>query len=245
MKYLLVLMMLIPLFGFAQYTIETDRPCISNSPTIVPKYYLQLETGGLIERRSNYTDIYLPSLLLKYGVNDRLELRLSNSVQNITEQGVGLGTTGLGFKTSLLPERCWFPRVSFMGQINLPNWASEEYRAKYIAPQFRFLCVHHLSQKTNLGYNLGMEWLGFDAEHRWLGTLYVQQQWNTSLGTQLEMFNYYSRSLEWSYGFDMGFTYQFLRNHQLDFYGGAAVNDSYFFASVGYSYRFNVRQMRF
>src|SRR4051812_23805093 len=56
--------------------IETDRPDQTESPAIVPKRWFQFESGVIREAYAYNTLYTLPTLLSKYGVSKKLELRL-------------------------------------------------------------------------------------------------------------------------------------------------------------------------
>jgi len=64
----------------AQDNMVTDRPDATESPTVVPKGYLQVETGGGYESFEE-NNIKLErtihnTTLIRYGILDRLELRM-------------------------------------------------------------------------------------------------------------------------------------------------------------------------
>ena len=67
-----------------------------------------------------------------------------------------LQPVSLGFKTSLLEEKEFFPKVSFYWQSRSPRKGSSS--KKTITPSFRFTFQNNLNPKTSLGYNLGMFW---------------------------------------------------------------------------------------
>src|SRR5436853_4187981 len=91
----------------AQERITTDRPDQTESPVLVPKHYFQAEIGIGAENfdANNYTIIH-PTVLLKYGLGKRIELRLENNFVSSYRLSIPAGTvktTGfepirLGFK---------------------------------------------------------------------------------------------------------------------------------------------------
>ena len=65
-------------------SIGTDRPIQSETPTVVPRHYIQMETGIYSEQGLDFsaenktrTDLLAYNLLLKYGIINNLELRLN------------------------------------------------------------------------------------------------------------------------------------------------------------------------
>uniref|UniRef100_UPI0040487B1B hypothetical protein n=1 Tax=Flavobacterium sp. TaxID=239 RepID=UPI0040487B1B len=74
---------LISNFIQAQESIQTDRPDQTETPAIVPKNMLQIETGFNYQKENNdVSSSNLPTILIKYGVNDILEIRLITGFDN-------------------------------------------------------------------------------------------------------------------------------------------------------------------
>ena len=74
----LILLMFSSIAALAQNEpIETDRPDQTETVATVPKGMLQLETGFTHRQAErNGRELILPETLWKYGINDKLELRL-------------------------------------------------------------------------------------------------------------------------------------------------------------------------
>ena len=61
----------------AQETIQLDRPDQTESVYVVPKNYLQTEMGFMFEKTNRENNhFHLPTILWKYGFNDKVELRV-------------------------------------------------------------------------------------------------------------------------------------------------------------------------
>ena len=90
------------LFGQKYPPIQCDRPDQTECPYIVPKNHFQLESGFSFEQTDTKTQSFFhPSILLKYGMNDRLELRLimeSTTIHSETEPLTGINPMKVGFK---------------------------------------------------------------------------------------------------------------------------------------------------
>ena len=155
--------------------IATDRPDQTETPSIVPKKYFQMETGFLYEKINSASRTYLhPTILSKYGVNENFELRLitefvTDKTNNISSSG--LSPVIVGVKAKLSEQKGIFPATSFIGHISLPKVASEDFKATFVAPEFRFAMQHTLSDKVNVSYNLGAEWDGESPEPTFIYTL--------------------------------------------------------------------------
>ena len=163
------------LFGQSLPAIQLDRPDQTECPFITPKKYIQIENGFTIEHiDQNQKSFSYPSTLWKYGVNEKFELRLiTELVSEKTNDTIhsGFSPITIGFKTSLFEEKGIIPKTSFIGHITTSDIGSEEFRTSYIAPSFRFTMQHTLTPKVALSYNLGAEWNGENAEHRYIYTL--------------------------------------------------------------------------
>jgi hypothetical protein len=89
--------------------IQTDRPDQTECPFIVPKDHFQMETGFLYEQTDKNTQsVSAPSILFKYGLNERLELRLITEFTTIKsgESTVsGLNPLTIGFKINIAQEK--------------------------------------------------------------------------------------------------------------------------------------------
>ena len=65
------------IFGQVLFPIQTDRPDQTECPFIVPKNHIQIESGFNFEKVNENEKNYLyPTILWKYGVNEKFEIRL-------------------------------------------------------------------------------------------------------------------------------------------------------------------------
>ena len=117
MKKLTYIFILLPFtFLNAQESIQTDRPDQTESPSITPKNYLQVETGFLYENVDRDTENFShPTILWKYGINENFELRVitefnSEKITDFRESGIPPLT--FGFKAKLAEEHKYFPKIS-------------------------------------------------------------------------------------------------------------------------------------
>ena len=94
---------------YAQETIQTDRPDQTESTSITPKSNLQLESGFFYEKTDTESrNISQPTLLIKYGVNKNLELRVGTDFNSETvyhERNSGISPVTLGFKAKIMEEK--------------------------------------------------------------------------------------------------------------------------------------------
>jgi hypothetical protein len=228
--------------------IQLDRPDQTETPAIVPVGYIQAENGFLMENsdKENRAFTY-PSCLWKYGINERMELRVITEIaeiQNKTNKNsvVGLMPVTIGFKANLWKEKGIVPHTSFIGHLTTANVSTKNLRTTFAAPSFRFLMAHNITPAFSISYNLGAEWNGETAEESYLYTFATGLSITNRLGMYAELYGFAPRSsLAW-HGFDGGFTYLINNNIMIDLSGGFGVTenapDNY--VAFGFSYRFNL-----
>ena len=218
--------------------IEADRPDQTETPSIVPKGYIQIETGiGYEQDGWGVGTLTIPTILSKYGVTDRFEVRLITEVVSyhiLANKKTGLVPVEVGFKTNLIQENGIIPTISFIGHLSVPDAASPKFKGHFSHPRFRFAFEHTLSDDFSIGYNLGLEWEG-GGEGDFVYTLTGGYSLSDQLGMYLEAYS--SNEYPW---FDGGVTYLICNDVLLDFSTGIGTGSSYkYFVGVGASFRFH------
>lgn len=235
--------------SFGQTTpIQLDRPDQTECPFIVPKNYVQVENGFTYESiNEDLKTISYPSSLWKFGLNEKVEFRLITEV--VSEKESSKTTTGLipitlGFKANICQEKGIIPITSFIGHITSSNTGSNYFKTKYIAPSFRFLMQHTLSDKVSLAYNLGAEWNGETAEQTYIYTLTTGIAFTQKLGGYLEVYGFLPQDSTANHRFDCGFTYLVNNDFIVDLSGGVRItkNAPKNYLSLGLSYRFSTKK---
>lgn len=228
--------------GFSQEItgIQTDRPDQTECPFIVPKKHFQVESGFVYESISNLEKSFAyPSVLWKYGVNDKFELRVITELVHNRDTSIkltGISPVQIGFKTKLLEERGWIPTTSFIVHAAIPRVASRGLQSSYFAPNFRFTFNHTLGERFSLGYNLGAEWDGEKPDAIFIYTLTsgfkLAQRWNT----YIEVFGFMRPGIQ-DHHVDGGFTFLPYPHMQFDLSAGFGLTPSApeYYVSVGYS----------
>ena len=229
--------------------IATDRPDQTECPFIVPKGFLQAENGLVYEKINPLSSVVAhPSILWKYGISDKFEFRLITEI--ISEKAgnqpkkMGLTPITVGFKTNIAKEKGLLPLVSFIGHLNIPNWASTEFQTNYFAPSFRFTMQHTLSEKFTLAYNLGAEWDGETPQTTFIYTLTSGYSISEKLGVYLEFYGFAPQQQAPDHRFDGGFTFLINSNMMIDVSSGFGLtkNAPLHYLSVGFSYRLKIKK---
>lgn len=249
------------LFGcslYAQMTdkIETDRPDQTESPYTVPKKWLQVETGFNIENdKSGAREFVHPTVLSKYGLSQRFELRLitefiSFQTPVIIPQGndiiTGLQPVEVGGKLALFEEKGARPKTSLIFHTAIPKAASKKFQQTNWAPNFRFTMQNTLSGIISLGYNLGMEWYGEEeTKPSFIYTLApgfnVGEKWYA----YVEIFGFLNSDNHPQHSVDGGIAYNFSNNTKIDLSGGFGITSHTAlknYIAVGFSFRLPVNK---
>ncbi len=226
-------------------SIQTDRPTFTQTPYLTPAKYLQFETGLMYERDKGGNNGYqVPTLLTRFGVNKKFELRLLTQVKAIGSNSFGVPPVSIGIKSSLVDEKKWVPNISFIGHIALPVLATENFSTSYLAPHFRFVMQHTLSKRMALGYSVGMLWDGFQPEGNVVYSLYSSYALSEYIGCYIEAYGQWNEITDFNHGAQGGFMLFLNENSKLDLSAGLNLNEigKAYMASAGYSFRLNTKK---
>ena len=249
--------------SYHNMVIATDRPDQTESPYLVPKGRFQIETGAWVEKDDDntfsYTATTVNTTLWKYGISDHAELRLITEYldEKKNEKSTGLVTPYKGFnsvaiggKFFLFEEHKFIPKVSLITHLQLPYWGAKDYRPNNIAPRFRFLFQHTLSDRFALSYNLGSEWDGITTNATLIYTMSLGINLIPNMAMFVETYGFmtensgangrFDGTFTHDHRLDAGFTYVLTNDLQLDVSGGIGINEispDYFY-SGGVSWRF-------
>ncbi len=232
-------------------TIETDRPDATEASSTVPKNHLQFETGAFFEtfeKNQIKTESFTyNTMLVRYGLSDNFELRLGwdfreeitylNS-QKMGDIASGLSPLLLGMKVYITEEKGWIPEVSLIGHIFLPFTASTDYRPETTGIDFRFSLSHTLSEKSSLGYNIGMAWGEDSPEASYIYTLAYGYSITDTFGAYVELYGDLPEDNRANHYWDAGLTYLISNNFQLDVSFGTSITEGQdLLLSAGASFR--------
>lgn len=223
--------------------IDTDRPDQTESAVITPKHWLQLEFG--LSRQQNdrsSSEFNLPTLLTKYGLGKRIDLRLETTIVQTNDgtRATGLVPVELGARVALCEEKKFIPKTSLLFHVAIPGLASKAFKAKHLAPNFRFSMQHSLSKIVGLGYNLGAEWDGFSPVPAWIYTLSTGFNLGEKWYAYTELFGEIKKAEPAQHSFDAGIAFFLNGNMKVDLSGGVGISKESpdWYMAIGYSFRF-------
>ncbi len=219
--------------------IITDRPDQTEASSLVPKKFLQIETGAFYETlevnsfKTKATTFN--TTLLRYGLLDNLELRLGFDFTEVSSEFngrklndklSGFSPLLLGVKIEITEEKGLLPEVAFIGLINVPSFASSDFKTKSTGTDFRFSLSHTLSEKSSLGYNFGMAWDGDITTAIYLYTLAYGYSFTDKFGGFIELYGDLPEDSSFSHLWNAGLTYLLSDNIQLDISGGTGITQN-------------------
>lgn len=226
--------------------IQTDRPDQTETSSLVPPNYFQAEIGFQYES-SNHKDALIdhPNILLKYGVNNRFEIRLLSRVYSESingEYAINMNELGIGFKTKICDAYKWIPKISFISHSQL-FWNKSTRKIEF-APDCRFTFLHAIHAKLNLSYNLGMEWNLTNQTPTFLYTLSLAYAISNNIGIYIESYAFFEQQQKAIHLMDGGFTFLLNKHIQLDISAGTTLHQKNitYFVSTGISFRKKIKR---
>jgi hypothetical protein len=199
------------------------------------------------------------TILLKYSVNDIIELRLITSFSNdkiivlnadnsigSTIKYSGFGPITIGSKIAFQEEDGPLPEIGILGQLKLPYFGANNYKPEYIIPQFKLLFAHTLNKRFTLSYNLGADLDDQLFEVRGIYSASLGIHLSDNFSTFIESYGFLGKYCGQDHRMDGGFIYMIKNNIQLNCSGGIGLNKKSpsYFISGGLSVKFNANNKK-
>ena len=253
-KYILTYCFLV----FSQCTIaqsekmETDRPGKTNTPTTILNKWLQTEIGFQKETyrfQPVLKDLYfqIPTLLTKYGIGNRFEVRLITEFAYVKEENVNgnstykaVNNTQFGGKFNFLKEKGIIPKTSIIAHYSFNILNTNAYRDSINGGNIRLAMLHNISENFLLVYNIGVQKRSWKDETEYLYTLSskfnIAEKWQAFI----EIYGFLRKGRLPQTSIDAGVSYYINNNFKIDATAGSRINQNtkLKFYSVGASFRF-------
>jgi hypothetical protein len=213
----------------------------------------QVEYGFVYERDRNpvsrENNITYGSVLVKYGLSKNLELRLVNEFTRLNsyyysdkhqERQSGFQPVTVGTKLFISEQQGFLPKLSLITHLALPYFGNTSFRPSFLAPSFRFVAQHSLSERLAFSYNLGAEWDGHMPNATYVYTAALSCSLSENLGMYGEAYGFVTEGNEPDHRLDAGLTYLLTDQLQLDASAGIGITDNApdAFFGWGISWRF-------
>ena len=234
----IIVLLSLPIYIFAQSSappLSTDRPDLTEAPDVIPLHFFQLETGIVLEKDKPESYVAVNSYsfattLLRYGLTDGIELRLSGAflredIQDLKVRSseTGLADIGIGAKFHLLEENGIVPQAGVITVIDIPV-GDKFFTEDEIIPGVIFAAEHSFTEWAALSYNLGARYRK-DQKSFYSYSLALGIQPLKKIGIYVEIFGFIKKTSTPVHAFDLGMTYLVLSNLQLDTSYGVAISD--------------------
>lgn len=245
--------LLLPVIISAQNieNIITDRPDQTESASVVPGGFIQIELGGVYEREnledgSRFENHSHPSLLIRYGLLNNIELRIGAELVNEkfingsrSSSMVGFLPLAIGTKIYICSEKGPRPQTAFIMHLTIPKLGSREFVNEHLASDFRLTMQHSFSGRLSLSYNLGAEWDGNRPNAAGIYTLSLGSSLTEKLGAFIESYGFIIENDTPDHRIDGGLTFLISPNFQLDASGGFGITAKSpdYFLGLGISLR--------
>ncbi len=228
--------------------IETDRPYQTETASVVPKGYFQMENVFSIEDTEPGFIYTHPLTLWKVGVSEHFEFRVITEYINIqldpNPKVDGFLPVQVGFKSKLLEQKGIVPKTSFIGHLTLPGIASKQFQETYFAPSLKLAFKHKIQDRFSLLYNLGAEWDGETARPDFIYSMALVAGIVDGLGVYAEVYGSVpqQRVDDADLRLAGGLTYFISTEVTADVSGGIGLTDNApeKYISVSLSYRFKM-----
>ncbi|WP_323758409.1 transporter [Roseivirga sp.] len=235
----------------------TDRPTQTYSSFVVPKGVFQIESGigytridfpgnAALSNKFIMETFTLNFLQTRYGLSDKVELRLAQNVYvnrgkvggDVVSNGdVQFAPTWIGAKFHILKEDGFVPQTSFLAEY-VTDVFDENGGQDLMNLRLNF--SNTLNEKLTLGYGLGgfvpVKNGTFNLEYSVVGSYAFEPEW----AAFLELYGTFRSGFS-SHNVDMGLSYLVNNNLQLDVYTGFDLTnnpgDTDFIFGLGFSTR--------
>ena len=139
----------------------TDRPDFTESAEVVPKGWLQWESGFQFDRAGDSRGYTFGAPLLRFGITKKFELRLATDGVVGQRDAVdpihrGMADSSIGFKYKFKDESKWLPSFSVIPAVSLPTGHSA-FTSSKADPGVKFALGKDVpfgfSVSSNINYN--------------------------------------------------------------------------------------------
>lgn len=241
-KYLYLFVFLLASQNINAQSIVTDRPDQTESASVVGRGVLQIESGAVLaftgENMLATREILVPSTLIRYGVTNKIEVRVMNQIGALKtpmQQFQGMSDLEAGVKIQLHQREECSNEVAFLSHIIFPTGTSPLSNGTFGILN-RLAVSHELAENIGLGYNAGYNYFG-SGKGDLVYSLALGIAVTDKTSVFIEPYGDFVEFNELMANLDAGITYLVNPDLQLDFAFGTGINHTMNFISAGISWR--------
>ena len=207
----------------------TDRPDQTESAVVVGDKKIQIESGILNQENiGGEKNLSIPTNLFRYGISEKIELRLN--LEHSDKKNYGIESIEIGSKMNLNKNQNSLTKIALLSHLLLPK--KEENLGIMNLISISHDQIKNLSIGYNLGYTHFMNQSGFFKYSIAFGTGLSEK-----IGFFIETYGEIEKSEMPISNFDSGFTYLVKDNLQIDLSFGLGINNKMNFQSIGVSWK--------
>jgi len=231
----------------------TDRPDNTESASVVPIDFTQIEMGFLYQQQKysegainiENNNLILGSTLLRYGISSKVELRFGgeyllgqNFLNDIKSTIQGVQNILVGTKILFRSDEKILTKAAILVQTIIP-FGNEKLRPNKFEPEIRICLEQEINDRISLGINLGTEEVSDVGRYFYSYTASLEVALNERINSFFELYGTMKNGFIPSNNFDCGLTYLHTKNIQIDFSIGTTLNSdiSDWFGGLGISVR--------
>ncbi|MEQ9169173.1 MAG: transporter [Fulvivirga sp.] len=219
--------------------IFTDRPNVTDAIGLISKGTFQVELGYFSNKidagTNNLTSKTIPNYSIKYGLSDKVELRILGtylSIDNDMETISGLSPITLSPKFALYEGLGAVPKTSLAINMTFPDLGKREFQLSEFSYGFRGL-FGYVFGKISWDSSFGFDWIdGNNAVNAYSSALSYPLA--NRLGVFVEIYG--SGRSDYLHGIDAGMTYLVTNNLQIDFIIGKNLNSLVEYTDFGFGF---------
>lgn len=210
--------------------LSTDRPGEgTDAASVVGAGVFQVEAGLFREweRWEDYTLLQYPTVLLRYGILERAEIRVASGLfTNPATTGTGWSSVDVATKVALVEEpRGWLPQTALLVGLTLPQTGSPSEQSRFTQPHLVLLLNHSLTSWLGITTNLGAHWENDSPETIYRYAMSFDISVSDRVGAFAEFYGDLPEASHSDHLFNTGFTYLINNDLQLDLAAGTALTE--------------------
>jgi hypothetical protein len=225
-----------------------DRPGFATPPDLISQQVFEVEEGiqyesstdGIIRNKN----IQLSSVLLRYGLFEKAEIRIQTDYAYNIKDGVihstiyGFDPVTIGTKIKVIEQKGVMPNFSLLFKLTMPFLGKAEFRPDNTAPSIYLLFSNDLSESVNLCYNYGMGWDGSSTIPTHFCAVCLGVNLNDEISTFVESYGYLNQTTKPKLYIDAGFAYLITEHLQIDLTAAGYLNSfkDYYLFSTGFAW---------
>jgi hypothetical protein len=143
----------------------------------------QVESYFGFENKPPQFTTAFPSLFLRYGIIDRLEVNLLADVSSIYDQSLfserrGIAPLQPGFKLMFNNPKLYVPAFALIASVVIPKAATEKMKQTYWAPTLLLDAEQDITRKLSFEYAGGVQWDADNFQRIYIASLNAEYDFN-------------------------------------------------------------------